>query len=108
MYDTKGPEFRTLEFKDSGVTLHKEDTIKMSKTCIRGDETEFGVNHSDAIDHINVGDRVLVDNALFELKVIDKKEDYVELEALDNVKIQNHKTINVPGGSFKLGFHERC
>ncbi len=104
MYDTKGPEFRTLEFKDGGVSLHKGDTIKMSKTCIQGDETKFGVNHSDAIDHINVGDRVLVDNALFELEVIDKKENYVELEALDNVKIQNHKTINVPGVHLNLDF----
>ena len=104
MYDTKGPEFRTLEFKDGGVTLQKGDAIKMSKTCIQGDETEFGVNHSDAIDHINVGDRVLVDNALFELRVIDKKKDYVELEALGNVKIQNHKTINVPGVHLNLDF----
>ena len=36
MYDTKGPEFRTLTFKDGGVTLHEGDTIKMSKTCILG------------------------------------------------------------------------
>ena len=104
MYDTKGPEFRTLEFKDGCVSLKKGDTIKMSKTCIHGDETEFGVNHSDAIDHINVGDRVLVDNALFELEVIDKKEDYVELEALANGKIQDHKTINVPGVQLNLDF----
>lgn len=104
LYDTKGPEFRTLEFKDGGVSLKKGDTIKMSKTCIHGDETEFGVNHSDAIDHINVGDRVLVDNALFELEVIDKKEDYVELEALANGKIQDHKTINVPGVQLNLDF----
>lgn len=104
LYDTKGPEFRTLEFMDGGVSLKKGDTIKMSKTCIHGDETEFGVNHSDAIDHINVGDRVLVDNALFELEVIDKKEDYVELEALANGKIQDHKTINVPGVQLNLDF----
>lgn len=104
MYDTKGPEFRTLEFRDGDVTLQKGDTIKMSKTCILGDETEFGVNHSDAIGRINVGDRVLVDNALYELKVINKEEDYVELEALSNVKLQNHKTINVPGVHLNLDF----
>ena len=41
MYDTKGPEFRTLKFKDGGVTLQKGDTIKMSKSCILGSEEEF-------------------------------------------------------------------
>ena len=90
MYDTKGPEFRTSEFKDGGVTLQDGDTIRMSKSCIHGNEKEFGVNHSEAIDYINVGDRVLLDNALFEFEVIDKKSDYVELKSLGNSKIQDH------------------
>ena len=104
MYDTKGPEFRTLRFKDGGVTLHEGDTIRMSKSCILGDENEFGVNHSDAIDFIKIGDNVLIDNALFELEVIDKKEDFVLLKALDEGMIQDNKTINVPGVDLKLDF----
>ena len=104
MYDTKGPEFRTLEFKDGGVTLQKGDTIKMSKSCTEGNEKEFGVNHSNAIDLINVGNKVLIDNALLELEVIDKKKDFVVLKALDNGKIENHKTINVPEVNLKLDF----
>ena len=83
MYDTKGPEFRTLSFKDGGVSLKKDDTIRMSKTCILGNNEEFGVNHSNAIDFIKVGDKVLIDNALFELEVIGKSEDHVVLKALD-------------------------
>lgn len=104
MYDTKGPEFRTLRFKDGGVTLKKGDTIKMSKSCIQGNENEFGVNHSDAIDFIKLGDKVLIDNALLELEVIGKEDDYVLLKALGDGKIQNHKTINVPGVNLKLNF----
>lgn len=104
MYDTKGPEFRTLKFKDEGVTLKKGDTIKMSKSCILGNEEEFGVNHSEAIDLINIGDIVLIDNALLELEVMDKKEDFIVLKALGEGSIQNNKTINVPGVDLKLDF----
>ena len=104
MYDTKGPEFRTLKFKDGGVTLQEGDTINMSKSCILGNEKEFGVNHSDAIDFINVGDKVLIDNALLELEVIDKKDDFVVLNALGCGKIQDQKTINVPGVHLNLDF----
>ena len=104
MYDTKGPEFRTLNFKDGEVNLKKGDSIRMSKTCILGNENEFGVNHNNAIDFIEVGDKVLIDNALLELEVIDKKNDYVELKALGDGKIQDHKTINVPGVDLKLEF----
>ena len=104
MYDTKGPEFRTLSFKDGGVTLKKDDTIKMSQSCILGNEEEFGVNHSNAIDFIEVGNKVLIDNALFELEVIDKKDDYVVLKALADGKIEDKKTINVPGVNLNLKF----
>lgn len=104
MYDTKGPEFRTLKFKNGGVALKKGDTIKMSKNCIEGSEVEFGVNHSDAIDFINVADRVLIDNALFELEVTQKENDYVLLKALGDGKIQDHKTVNVPGVNLNLNF----
>ncbi|MCR5026675.1 MAG: pyruvate kinase [Methanobrevibacter sp.] len=104
MYDTKGPEFRTSKFKDGGVTLQKGDTINMSKSCILGNEKEFGVNHSDAIDFIKIGDKILIDNALLELEVIDKKNDYLVLKALDDGKIQNNKAINVPGVDLNLDF----
>lgn len=104
MYDTKGPEFRTLKFKHGGVSLQKDDIIKMSKSCIVGNENEFGVNHSEAIDFIKVGDKVLIDNALLELEVIEKKDDFVVLKARGDGKIQNNKTINVPGVDLKLDF----
>ena len=104
MYDTKGPEFRTLKFKNGGVSLQKGDMIKMSKSCIIGDENEFGVNHNEAIDFIDVGDIVLIDNALLELEVVEKRNDYVVLQSLGNGKIQNNKTINVPGVDLNLEF----
>lgn len=104
MYDTKGPEFRTLKFNKGSINIKMGDTIRMSKSCILGSKEEFGVNHSDAIDLINVGDKVLIDNALLELKVIAKKEDYVELEALDDGIIADNKTINVPGVHLQLDF----
>ena len=104
LYDTKGPEFRTLKFENGGVSLKRGDTIKMSKTCNKGSELEFGVNHSDAIDFIEVGDKVLIDNALLELEVIKKENDHVLLKALGDGKIHDHKTINVPGVNLKLDF----
>jgi len=104
MYDTKGPEFRTSKFENEGVFLQKGDTIKMSKNCLLGNEKEFGVNHSEAIDVIELGDKVLIDNALLEFEVIGKKSDHVVLKSLGEGEIQNNKTINVPGVDLKLDF----
>ena len=104
MYDTKGPEFRTLEFEYDGIKINTGDTIKMVKNEVLGNNYEFSVNHPEAIDYITIGSHVLIDNALLDLEVIDKQPDHVLLKALNDGEINNHKTINVPGISLNLTF----
>ena len=104
MYDTKGPEFRTSEFELEGIEIKTGETIKMVKEDVLGDKEKFSVNHPEAIDQIKVGSHVLVDNALLDLEVIEKGNDYVLLKALNDGEIKNHKTLNVPGINLKLPF----
>jgi len=105
MYDTKGPEFRTLTFEsDDGVVLHTGDKIRMVKGNVVGNATCFGVNHPEAINEISVGSHVLVDNALLDLQVIDKDSEGVTLMALNDGEIKSHKTLNVPGIDLHLPF----
>ena len=104
MYDTKGPEFRTGEFLKDGITMSTGDVIKMTKNKVIGNNKFFSVNHPEAIDHIKVGDLVLIDNAILNLEVIEKRDDSVTLRALNNGEIKTHKTINVPGVNLNLPF----
>ena len=104
MYDTKGPEFRTLNFQNGGISIKTGNTIKMQKKKCLGNKDKFSVNHPEAIDKLKVGDHVLIDNALLDLEVIKKGPGYVELKALNNGEINNHKTINVPGVNLDLPF----
>ena len=103
MYDTKGPEFRTLSF-DALVELKKGDTIKMVEDSVVGNKDKFSVNHPEAIKNIEIGAHVLIDNALLDLKVIDKGAGYLVLEAQGDGSIDSHKTINVPGVTLDLPF----
>lgn len=104
MYDTKGPEFRTLNFQNGGVSIKAGNTIRMQKKKCLGTRDKFSVNHPEAIDKLKVGNHVLIDNALLDLEVIKKGPGYVELKALNNGEIKNHKTINVPGVNLDLPF----
>ena len=105
LYDTKGPEFRTGNFEtEDGVQLKVDDTIKMVKGSGVYTRESFTVNHPEAIDHIKLGAHVLVDNALLDLEVIEKGEDFVTLKALNNGDIKSHKTLNVPGINLDLPF----
>ena len=80
MYDTKGPEFRTMDFEVENVFLHTGDTISLVRENILGNQNQFSVNHPEALDFINIGDHVLIDNALLDLEVIDKTEDALLLK----------------------------
>ena len=104
MYDTKGPEFRTLEFENDGIAIYPGETIRMVKEKVLGNKERFSVNHPEAIDKIEVGAHVLVDNALLDLEVIDKDNDSVLLKAINIGEIKNHKTLNVPGINLNLPF----
>ena len=104
MYDTKGPEFRTMDFEVENVFLHTGDTISLVRENILGNQNQFSVNHPEALDFINIGDHVLIDNALLDLEVIDKTEDALLLKALNAGEIKSHKTINVPGVNLNLPF----
>ena len=102
MYDTKGPEFRTLEFENNGISIKTGETIKMVKKNVIGNKEAFSVNHPEAIDYIDVGSHILIDNALLNLEVIDKQNDHIILKALNDGEICRHKTINVPGIDLNL------
>jgi len=104
MYDTKGPEFRTLEFINGGVDLKAGEMIKMTKEVALGNQFQFSVNHPEVINKINIGNHILIDNGLLDLEVIDKSSDFVLLKALNNGSIKNHKSINVPGVELDIPF----
>ena len=72
MYDTKGPEFRTLNFQNGGISIKTGETIKLQKKKCLGNKDKFSVNHPEAIDKLKVGNHVLIDNALLDLEVIKK------------------------------------
>ena len=104
MYDTKGPEFRTLEFENNGISIQTGQIIKMVKETVVGNIERFSVNHPEAIDFIEPNDHLLIDNALLDLLVIEKNDNCVVLKALNNGEIKSHKTINVPGVNLNLPF----
>lgn len=104
MYDTKGPEFRTLEIENDKISIKTDQIIKIVKNKILGNKGQFSVNHPEAIDLLSVGDHVLVDNALLDLLVVEKGEGYVVVQALNDGEIGSHKTLNVPGVDLQLEF----
>jgi len=102
LYDTKGPEFRNGIFENGSIELVEGNTIRIVREDVVGNEKRFTVNHPEAIDSINVGNYILIEDGLFKLEVISKEEDGITCQVISGGILGDKKTMNVPG--VKLDF----
>ena len=97
LWDTKGPEFRCGVMENDAIELVPGETIDIVKENVVGTNERFSVNHPDAIDSLNVGDVILLENAKMRLEVIAKYEDRVTCKIIAGGKLGNRKSMSVPG-----------
>ena len=104
LYDTKGPEFRNGVFENEEITLVEGNTIRIVKDDVVGNEERFTVNHPEAIDSIEVGNNILLENGLMRLEVISKEDDGVTCKIINGGILGNKKSMAVPGVKLNMPF----
>lgn len=104
LYDTKGPEFRSGIAKEEGINLVAGNTIKFVKEDVIGDEEKLTFNHKSAIDAMQVGNIVLLENGLMSAEVIEKYDDYVVAKILTGGLLFSKKSCAVPGVDLHIPF----
>ena len=97
LWDTKGPEFRCGVMENDSIELVPGETIDIVKETVTGTKERFSVNHPSAIDSLNVGDIILLENAKMKLEVIAKYEDRVTCKIISGGTLGNRKSMSVPG-----------
>lgn len=96
LFDTKGPEFRNGEVVEGGIELIPGKTIKVVKESVVGNQEEFSVNHPEAIDSLNIGDVIQLENGLMKIKVIKKEDDSVICEVINGGVLGSKKVYLFP------------
>ena len=104
LFDTKGPEFRNDEVIDGGIELVEGNTIRVVKEHVVGDSNRFSVNHPEAIDSIEIGNFILLENGLMKIEVISKEEDGVTCKVISGGNLGSKKSLNVPGVHLNVPF----
>ena len=106
--DTKGPEIRTGYLKnDEPVMIHTGDIIRITMDySYLGDAQKVAISYSGLYDDIDVGGRILIEDGLLTLKVIEKDATNRELvcEAQNDRKLKNKRNCNVPGVILNMPF----
>ena len=104
LYDTKGPEFRSGEAVEEGINLIEGNTIRVVKESVIGNNECFSVNHSEALDSLNVGSIIQLENGLMKIEVISKEDDGVTCKVLNGGILKSRKSLFVPGVKLDIPF----
>ena len=104
LYDTKGPDFRTGKTKNGSINLENGKTIKIVKDDILGTEEAFTVNYKNALDSIEIGNTILLEDGLMKLEVIDKDKKSLTCKIVEGGILKDRKGVAVPGVNLNLDF----
>lgn len=104
LYDTKGPEFRNGMMENDSINLVEGSTIRVVKNDVLGNSERFSVNHPKALDGLQVGSEILLENGLMKIEVISKEDDGVTCRVVNGGVLGNKKSLNVPGIHLDIPF----
>lgn len=104
LLDTKGPEIRTGNFKDGFADLVQGNTVVISMLEVEGTAERFSVTYDGLVHDVHPGSKILLDDGLIELEVIEVNASAGEIvtKALNSGVIKNKKGVNVPNVSVNL------
>ncbi len=104
LYDTKGPEFRSGEAIEEGIELIPGNTIRVVKENVIGNNARFSVNHPEALDSLEIGSNIQLENGLMKIEVISKEDDGVTCKVINGGILKSKKSLFVPGVKLDIPF----
>ncbi len=96
LLDTKGPEIRTGVFKDGKVEVFEGQTFTLTTEDIEGTNERVSVTYGELPQDVNVGNSILIDDGLIELKVEAKTDTDIICKVVNGGMIGSRKGVNVP------------
>ncbi len=96
LLDTQGPAIRTGAVTGE-ITLAVGDILEIRLPAAESRETNSITVNYDLINDVSLGDTVLLDNGMMQLRVLEIGEKRVRCEVLTAGSLGSHRHINLPG-----------
>lgn len=94
--DLQGPKIRVGELSE-GVELVNGGKVILTTDQVIGTGNTIPVTYPELPSDVKIGDRILMDDGLIELKVTSKSRTEVECVVTNGGVLLSHKGINLPG-----------
>ncbi|QJC36220.1 pyruvate kinase PykF [Enterobacteriaceae endosymbiont of Donacia cincticornis] len=104
LLDTKGPEIRTMKLykgKDVYLQSGKFFTLTTNQTII-GNNKCVAITYPYLIQDLKIGNKILIDDGLIAMEVIKIINNNIICKILNDGKLSENKSINLPGISINL------
>jgi len=103
LLDTKGPEIRIKTFADGEINVEKGQKFILTPKDVQGDEKMVSVTYPDLYNDVSVGSKILIDDGLIELRVVNiTDEGNVECTVVNSGVMGSNKGINLPEAHVSL------
>lgn len=103
LLDTKGPEIRTGVLKDEKkVQLVEGEEFILTTEEIEGDAKRVSITYKGLVEDVNIGGKILIDDGLIELEVVNKKENDIICKIINGGELGQKKGVNVPNVPIRL------
>ena len=102
MLDTKGPEVRTGMLENGSIQLEAGQETILTTEVITGNAQRFTINYAGIIDDLQIGDRILLDDGLIGLEVLELTAPDIRCRVLNSGNLSNRKGVNIPGVALNL------
>lgn len=104
LLDTKGPEIRIKEFEEGKVVVEEGDQFTFTTEEIKGDRTKVSITYKDLPKDLTIGDRILVDDGLIEMKVDKLTDTDIDCTVINGGQMSNKKGVNIPGVKLSMPY----
>ena len=102
--DTKGPEYRVGTFEGGAAELKDGDVFVFTTRAVPGNSRQVSVSYNRLNEDLEAGDRVMVNDGLVELEVVDIKDTDIICRVLKGGVVSDRKGMNFPGKVLKQPF----
>lgn len=97
LQDLQGPKIRVGEIRDGGVLLHKGQHVTLTaESLAQSTADRLSISYDTLAEDVNPGGRILLDDGLLELEVVEICQDDVVTEVITGGPLRSRKGVNLP------------
>jgi pyruvate kinase len=97
LQDLKGLKIRVGTMKNGVAVLRKNATFTLTTHTVEGDSKQVSVSYPHLVRDVHVGDTILLDDGLLQLKVTGKKKNKVVTRVKEGGELKAKKGVNLLG-----------